>query len=70
MTKMNQSDFEMNVIVGEPPKVLTRAEKLTAWKREHHIEYVKAKDAICVCTPTRAQLLLADMYEGNGPSDL
>jgi hypothetical protein len=53
----------------EKPK--TRAERLAAWKKGVSTEYKACKDAICNCSPSRAQMLLVDQYEGraNPPID-
>lgn len=46
-----------------PPK--TRSEKVADWKRDNQAAYESARRACCTCTPSRAQMLLVDQYEGN-----
>ena len=72
MTKMDQmSIFEGEIITeASIPKHPTRAEKVAEWKKANASAYRKACDDNCTCTPTRAQMLLIQQYEGNGPADL
>jgi hypothetical protein len=53
----------------QPPK--TRAERIQDWKNENQAAYEVARREICNCAPTRAQMLLADQFEGrcNCPVD-
>jgi hypothetical protein len=59
---------EMNATTGgstsvvEKPK--SRAERIQDWKKENQAAYKEAQNACCVCTPTRAQMLLIDQYDG------
>jgi hypothetical protein len=57
--------------VIEKPKVkkLTKKEKLAAFRNEHAVALGEARLACCVCTPTRAQVLLVDKAEGLRPLD-
>jgi len=49
--------------IVEKPK--SRAEKVQAWKAVNHATYEVARQACCTCTPTRAQMLLVQQYEGD-----
>jgi hypothetical protein len=71
MTKVDKmSTFEDGTVTTvERPK--TRAEKISQWKRDNHAAYKRAcDDSHCTCTPTRAQMLIIQQYEGNGPDYL
>ena len=55
--------------VKEPvAKPKTRAQKVKDWQKANAPEYKKACEANCVCTPTRAQMLLIDQWD-NPPVD-
>jgi hypothetical protein len=43
-------------------KPLTRAQRLVAWRKANEAAYVKACDAHCTCTPSRAQMLLIQKW--------
>jgi hypothetical protein len=71
MTKVDKmSTFEGDgVTTVEKPK--TKAERISQWKREHHAAYKRAcSNERCTCTPSRADMLLIQQYEGNGPDYL
>ena len=44
-----------------PPK--TRAERIADWRKENEVAYKAACSAVCLCSPTRAQMLLRDQWE-------
>lgn len=48
----------------KPAKVKkpSRAARIEAWKKENKEAYREACEAHCVCTPTRAQMLLIDQW--------
>jgi hypothetical protein len=47
--------------VKAPP---SRAERIEAWKNANRSAFETAQRACCTCTPTRAQMLLVDQFEG------
>jgi hypothetical protein len=55
--------------VSAPPK--TRDERIEDWKKENLEAYKAAREACCVCSPTRAQTLLVQQFTGveNPPID-
>lgn len=56
-------------VIEKEPKVKkpSRAARIAAWKKENQAAYEVANSACCVCTPTRAQALLVDQFNGNAP---
>jgi aerobic-type carbon monoxide dehydrogenase small subunit (CoxS/CutS family) len=64
MTKIKQSDFEGDTITTiEKPK--TRAEKLSDFQKANKEAYKKACESHCMCSPSRAEMLLMDRYNGD-----
>lgn len=57
-------------VTVDKPKVKTRAQKLTEWRKANQAAYKKACDDNCTCTPTRAQMLLIQQWDNGGPADL
>jgi hypothetical protein len=49
--------------IVEKPK--SRAQKVADWKSANETKYKEAREACCTCTPTRAQMLMVDQYEGD-----
>jgi hypothetical protein len=47
----------------EKPK--SRAQKVADWRSANETKYKEAREACCTCTPTRAQMLMVDQYEGD-----
>lgn len=69
MTKIKQSDFEGDTITkAEVPK--TRYQKLDEWRTKNEQAYKDACYAQCECAPSKAQLMLIQQFNGNGPEDL
>lgn len=69
MTKISQAEFEAATIMEVPP-VKTREQRLEEWKNQNRAAYQAAQRSCCICTPSRAEALLVEQYEGNGPSDI
>jgi hypothetical protein len=68
MTKIKQSDFIGDTITKvEKPK--SYMQKLREFRNENEEAYLKACDARCVCSPSRAEALLIEKYEGVTPID-
>jgi hypothetical protein len=68
MTKIKQSDFTGdNVTTLEKPK--TKAQKLVAFRKKNHAAYQKACDSHCMCSPSKAELLLMAQYQGDAEID-
>lgn len=70
MTKMQQSDFDIaDTLPIDLPRTKTRAEKLDEFRKLNQSAFNQACQDNCTCTPTRAQMLLIDQYEGRAPID-
>jgi hypothetical protein len=70
MTKIKQSDFDGDTITKvEEPKKLTREQKLEAFNKENATAIAAARQSCCVCSPTRAEILLIDQSDGIEPID-
>jgi hypothetical protein len=70
MTKIDMSAFEAETItkVKEAPPIKTKEQKLEEFRKANHLAYRRAcSESQCTCTPTRAQMLLIDQYEGRHP---
>ena len=68
MNKLTQADFDKATSVIEKPKEKTEAEKLQEFRDANKAEYKEACDRYeCTCTPTRADMLLMDKYQGHRP---
>jgi hypothetical protein len=67
MTKIKQSDFTGDNVTIVKPK--TKAQKLQAFRKENHAAYQKACDSHCMCSPSRAELLLMAQYQGDAEID-
>jgi hypothetical protein len=69
MTKIKQSDFEGDTItkVEEP---LTRYQRLYEWRKANEEAYKAACHSECMCAPSKAEMLLIQQYNGNGPPEL
>lgn len=53
-------------VVDKPKlKKPSRDERIAAWRKENRAAFEAAHKACCVCTPTRAQMLLIDQFIGN-----
>lgn len=53
-------------VIDKPKaKAPSRAERIEAWKKENHAAFEVAHKACCMCTPTRAQMLLVDQFTGS-----
>lgn len=50
---------ESPVKTKKPP---SRAQRIAKWRKENKAAYQSACDAHCVCSPTRAQLLLINQW--------
>lgn len=55
---------DSGVAVDAPIVPKTRAQKEADWKNVNRGAYAKARDACCTCTPTRAQMLMVEQFEG------
>lgn len=49
---------------AKPP---SRADRIAAWKEENRAEFEVAKRACSCCTPTKAQMLLIQQFNGYDP---
>lgn len=65
MNDMSVNASDATIVDSPIVKPPTRAEKVAAWKAANQSAYDAARRACCTCTPTRAQMLLVDQYEGN-----
>jgi hypothetical protein len=64
MTKVDKmSGFEGDTIT-KIEKPLTPKQKLEKFRKENAPAIEKAREACCVCSPTRAELLLLDQADG------
>lgn len=52
-------------VTEAPAKPKSREEKIADWKNQNAAAIQEARAACCTCTPTRAQMLLADQADGH-----
>jgi hypothetical protein len=63
MTKIKQSDFEGDTIT-KIEKPLTQKEKLAAFRKTNAAAISSARFSVCICSPTKAEILLMDQADG------
>jgi hypothetical protein len=66
MTKADKmSDFEGDTITKvEEVSPRSQEQKFDKWKKENAVAIRAARESFCVCSPTRAELLLIDQADG------